>query len=46
MQIGYSGLFTKMKKNKRTSLVQAEMGQLMHHDEQELLSLWEQMVLG
>ena len=26
---------------KGTSLVEAEMGKLMHHDEKELLSLWE-----
>ena len=26
--------------NQRTSQVQDEMGKLMHHDEQELLSLW------
>ena len=28
-------------KNKRLSRVQNEMGNLMHHDEQELLNVWE-----
>ena len=35
------GVVHKTDKYKGTSHVQAEMGKLMHHDEQELLSLWE-----
>ena len=31
----------KKNKNKDLSHVQSEMGKLMHHDEQELLSVWE-----
>ena len=37
------------EKNKGLSHVQNEMGRLMHHDEQELLSVWEgwhRMALG
>ena len=33
-------------KNKGLSHVQNEMGRLMRHDEQELLSVWERMALG
>ena len=33
-------------KNKALSHVQSEMGKLMHHDEQELLSVWGRMALG
>ena len=35
------GIVHENNKNKRTSRVQNELGKLMHHDEQELLSLWE-----
>ena len=35
------GIVRENDKNKGTSLVQDEMVKLMHHDEQELLSLWE-----
>ena len=37
---GYTGLFTN-DKNKGLSHVQGDMVRLMHHDEQELLSVWE-----
>ena len=32
--------------NKGTIHVRDEMGELMHHDEQELLSLWKRSALG
>ena len=41
MQGGYAGLFMKTTRTKDLSRVQSEMGKLMHHDEQELLSVWE-----
>ena len=42
MQRGYAGLFMKTRRtSKGLSHVQNEMGRLMHHDEQELLSVWE-----
>ena len=41
VQRGYAGLLMKMTGTKRTSHVQDEMRKLMHHDEQDLLSLWE-----
>ena len=34
------GIVHENDKNKRTSHVQDEMVKIMHHDEQELLSLW------
>ena len=37
------GIVHETCKHTRTSHVQNEMGRLMHHDEQELLSLWEGM---
>ena len=41
MQRGYAGLFTNMTRAKVSSHVQDEMVKLMHHDEQDLLSLWD-----
>ena len=38
---GYASLFMKTTPNKGTTHVQDEMWKLMHHDEQELLSVWE-----
>ena len=35
------GIVHNNNKNRRLSRVQKEMGNLMHHDEQELLSVWE-----
>ena len=35
------GIVHENDKNKRMSYVQNEMEKLMHHDEQELLSVWE-----
>ena len=35
------GIVHENDKNKRLSHVQYEMGKLMHHGEQELLSVWE-----
>ena len=35
------GIVQENNKTKGTSHVQDEIGKLMHHDEQELLSLWE-----
>ena len=35
------GIVHENNKNKRLSRVQNEMGKLMHHDEQEMLSIWE-----
>ena len=35
------GIVRENDKNKGLSHVQNEMGRLMHHDEQELLSVWE-----
>ena len=35
------GIVHENDRNNRTSLAHDEMGYLVHHDEQELLSLWE-----
>ena len=40
------GIVRENDKNKDLSHVQSEMGNLMHHDEQELLSVWRRMALG
>ena len=40
------GIVHESDKHKRTGHGQDEIGKLMHHDEQELLSLWEGMALG
>ena len=41
MQTGYAASSMEMPRTKDLSLVEAEMGKLMHQDEQKLLSAWE-----